>query len=121
MARDPHADTATTARRLSAESYQNSFMDRVTFNTDHPWKRDDMAAQSPKVLHLLCTCLLVIAFLAVGIGGWALGNDSGEGGANIGAGILMLFGSAVGVLGLVLGAAALIAYRIVRREERLHT
>lgn len=80
-----------------------------------------MAAQSPKILRLLCTSLLVIAFLAVGIGGWALANDSGEGGANIGAGMLMLFGYAVGASGLVLGAAALIAYGIVRRQGRLHT
>lgn len=54
-------------------------------------------------------------------GGWALANDSGEGGANIGAGILMLFGYAVGALGLVVGAAALIAYGMARRQGRLHT
>ncbi|PPB50348.1 hypothetical protein C4K88_00015 [Arthrobacter pityocampae] len=79
-----------------------------------------MAAPVPKVLHYFCTCLLVIAFLTVGIGSWALANDTGEGGVNIGAGILMLFGYAAGVLGLVLGAAALIAHRVVRHQARMH-
>lgn len=80
-----------------------------------------MAARSPKVLHLLSSFLLVVAFLAVGIGSWALAIDEGEGGANIGAGILMLFGYSVGALGLVMGAAALIAYAVGRRQGRLHT
>ncbi|GAA1129194.1 hypothetical protein GCM10009582_28030 [Arthrobacter flavus] len=47
-------------------------------------------------------------------------NDSGEGGANIGAGILMLFGYATGALGLVFGAAALITYGVMRRQRQLH-
>lgn len=79
-----------------------------------------MAAPVPKVLHLLCTSLLVIASLTVGTGSWAQVNDTGEGGVNIGAGILLLFGSAAGVLGLVLGAAAIIAHGVVRHQARLH-
>ena len=118
--------TRAGPRRPMVDSYEGSCrilsIDGVSLQYRPPsWKRDDMAAQSPKVLHLLCTSLLVIAFLAVGVGSWALANDSGEGGANIGAGILMLFGYTVGALGLVVGAAALIAFGIVRRQGRLHT
>lgn len=47
-------------------SCQIPFIDRVSLQYRPPaWNRDDMAAQSPKVLRLLCTSLLVIAFLAV--------------------------------------------------------
>lgn len=80
-----------------------------------------MTRKSSKVLHLLCSSLLVIGFLGVGIGSWALMNDSGEGGANIGAGILMLFGYAAGGMGLALGVAVLFAYGAVRRQGHLHT
>lgn len=45
-----------------------------------------MPLRSLRTLHLLCTLTLVVAFLSVAVGGWALANDSGEGGANIGAG-----------------------------------
>lgn len=79
-----------------------------------------MTRKSSKVLHLLCSSLLVIGFLGVGIGSWALMNDSGEGGVNIGAGFAWLLGYAAGGLGLVFGAAALVAYRLGRRQGQLH-
>ncbi|PVE16248.1 hypothetical protein DDA93_13160 [Arthrobacter sp. Bz4] len=79
------------------------------------------ARRTKAALHLLCSSLLVIGFLGIGIGSWALMNDSGEGGANIGAGILKLFGYAAGGLGMVFGAAALVAHGVVRRQGQLHT
>ncbi|THJ66499.1 hypothetical protein E8P82_08550 [Arthrobacter echini] len=79
-----------------------------------------MDTQLPKLLHLLCTCLLTIAFLATGPAGWAFSNDSGDAGVNIGAGILLLFGYTAGALGLVLGVAALITHGFISRRERTH-
>lgn len=115
---DQHADTGVLQFGIPKPGRTNPSMGRVSLQYRPPsWKRDDMAEQNPKVLHLLCTSLLAIAFLAVGVGCGALANDSGEDGANIGAGILMLFGYAVGVPGLVLGAAALIADGVMRRRD----
>lgn len=81
-----------------------------------------MTAKSIKAaLHLLCSSLLMIGFLGIGIGSWALMNDSGEGGVNIGAGLIWLFGYAAGGLGMVFGAAALVAQGVVHRQGQLHT
>jgi len=76
-----------------------------------------MAAANARVLHVLCTAFLVVAFLSVGFGGWAIANDSGEGGVNIGAGILMLFGYLLGAIGLALGVAALVTGAVSRRRS----
>lgn len=91
----------------------------VVHRRPHSRKRNDMPAQIPKFLHLLCTSFLITAFLAVGIGGWALTHDSGGNGANIGAGILMLFGYAVGAVGLVLGLGALVTHTVLGHRGRL--
>ena len=80
-----------------------------------------MTGQSTKVLHIICTSLLAVAFLAASIASWELLNGSTEGGANIGAGILMLFGYAVGAVGLVLGAVILIISKVARHPGRVNT
>lgn len=77
-----------------------------------------MTLRSPRTLHLLCTLTLVVAFLSVAVGGWALANDSGEGGANIGAGGLMVIGSLLGLIGIAVGAAALVVRSVQRRRSR---
>ncbi|QYI96947.1 hypothetical protein K0028_14950 [Curtobacterium flaccumfaciens pv. flaccumfaciens] len=68
-----------------------------------------MTPIAPRVLHILCTAFLVVAFLASFVGGYANANDSGEGGADIGAGALMFFGALAGVVGIGLGIAALVS------------
>jgi hypothetical protein len=68
-----------------------------------------MTPLAPRVLHILCTAFLVVAFLASFVGGYVNANDSGEGGANIGAGALMFFGALAGVVGIGLGIAALVS------------
>ncbi|MBT1674866.1 hypothetical protein [Curtobacterium aurantiacum] len=75
-----------------------------------------MTPIAPRVLHILCTAFLVVAFLASFVGGYAIANDSGEGGANIGAGLLMLLSALFGAIGLVLGIAALVAVAVTRRR-----
>ncbi|WP_159572322.1 hypothetical protein [Curtobacterium sp. 18060] len=76
-----------------------------------------MTSQSTRVLHVMCTVFLLGAFLSVGIGGWSLANDTG-GGANIGGGILMLFGSLLGLIGIALGVATLVVATVSRRRSR---
>ncbi|MBF4613299.1 hypothetical protein [Curtobacterium sp. VKM Ac-1376] len=78
-----------------------------------------MAPVAPRVLHILCTAFLVVAFLSAFLGGYAIADDSGEGGVNIGAGVLMLLGALFGAIGLVLGVAALVAAAVTRRAARL--
>jgi hypothetical protein len=68
-----------------------------------------MTPIAPRVLHILCTAFLVVAFLASFVGGYANANDSGEGGADIGAGALMFFGALAGAVGIGLGVAALVS------------
>lgn len=77
-----------------------------------------MTSQSTRVLHVMCTEFLLGAFLSVGTGGWALANDTGEGGANIGAGVLMLFGYLLGLIGIALGVATLVVDTVSRRRSR---
>ncbi|MBF4588079.1 MULTISPECIES: hypothetical protein [unclassified Curtobacterium] len=76
-----------------------------------------MTSQSTRVLHVMCTVFLLGAFLSVGIGGWSLANDTG-GGANIGGGILMLFGYLLGLIGIALGVATLVVDTVSRRRSR---
>lgn len=78
-----------------------------------------MTSQSTRVLHVMCTVFLLGAFLSVGIGGWSLANDTG-GGANIGGGILMLFGYLLGLIGIALGLglATLVVATVSRRRSR---
>ncbi|MFK4482917.1 hypothetical protein EDF51_10468 [Curtobacterium sp. PhB25] len=76
-----------------------------------------MTSQSTRVLHVMCTVFLLGAFLSVGIGGWSLANDTG-GGANIGGGILMLFGYLLGLIGIALGVATLVVATVSRRRSR---
>ncbi|QSB23042.1 hypothetical protein [Curtobacterium sp. 24E2] len=76
-----------------------------------------MTAQSTRVLHVMCTVFLLGAFLSVGIGGWSLANDTG-GGANIGGGILMLFGYLLGLIGIALGVATIVVDTVSRRRSR---
>lgn len=76
-----------------------------------------MTSQSTRVLHVMCTVFLLGAFLSVGIGGWSLANDTG-GGANIGGGILMLFGYLLGLSGIALGVATLVVDTVSRRRSR---
>jgi len=58
---------------------------------------------------ILSVALLSVGFLSTASGGWLIANWDGTGGANIGAGGLMLLGTAVGAAGLLtaLTAAAL--------------
>ncbi|WIE71340.1 hypothetical protein [Curtobacterium sp. MCJR17_020] len=79
-----------------------------------------MTSQSTRVLHVMCTVFLLGAFLSVGIGGWSLANDTG-GGANIGGGILMLFGYLLGLIGIALGVATLVVDTVSRRRSRTHS
>ncbi|PZE54510.1 hypothetical protein [Curtobacterium sp. MCLR17_044] len=76
-----------------------------------------MTPLAPRVLHILCTAFLVVAFLASFVGGYANANDSGEGGANIGAGALMFFGALAGVVGIGLGVAALVSGLVAARRS----
>ncbi|MBF4602763.1 MULTISPECIES: hypothetical protein [unclassified Curtobacterium] len=76
-----------------------------------------MTSQSTRVLHVMCTVFLLGAFLSVGIGAWSLANDTG-GGANIGGGILMLFGYLLGLIGIALGVATLVVATVSRRRSR---
>jgi len=73
-------------------------------------------------LHVVATVLLAVGFVAVAVTLWALfvTVDDG-GGANIGAGILGVFGLGVGALGLVVLAAAGSAAAVTRvRRRRAH-
>ena len=58
---------------------------------------------------ILSVALLSVGFLSTASGGWLIANWDGTGGANIGAGGLMLLGTTVGAAGLLtaLTAAAL--------------
>lgn len=76
-----------------------------------------MTSQSTRVLHVMCTVFLLGAFLSVGIGGWSLANDTG-GGANIGGGILILFGYLLGLIGIALGVATLVVGTVSGRRSR---
>jgi len=67
------------------------------------------------VLHTLSTIFLLVGFLAAGGGAWILGTDSGAGGANIGAGILILFGTPLGLIGIVLALIAAVRSILRRR------
>lgn len=70
-------------------------------------------------LHLISTIFLALGFILIGSGGWLLGTDTGEGGANIGAGLLMLLGTPLGLVGLALAIASMVTSRIARkRAER---
>lgn len=70
-----------------------------------------------KILHLICSCLLLVAFLAVSIGSGSLIYGPQDEGANIGGGFIMLLGYAVGAMGLMVGLAALVTYRIASRSR----
>ena len=76
-----------------------------------------MTPLAPRVLHILCTAFLIVAFLASSIGGYAIANGSGEGGADIGAGALMFFGALAGVVGIGLGIAALVSGLVAARRS----
>lgn len=68
-----------------------------------------------RVLHRLATVLLAVGFLSVSVALWSLfvTVDDG-GGADIGGGILALFGLAVGALGLLVLVAAGVVAAVAR-------
>lgn len=57
-------------------------------------------------LTIVALILLSAGFLSTATGGWLIANWDGTGGANIGAGGLMLLGTGVGFLGLILAIVA---------------
>lgn len=58
-----------------------------------------------QALLITATALLAVGFGSTATGGWLIANWDGTGGANIGAGGLMLLGTGVGILGLLLALA----------------
>lgn len=79
----------------------------------------DGARPVSRVLHGLATVLLAVGFLSVSVALWSLfvTVDDG-GGADIGGGILALFGLAVGAFGLLLLVAAGVVAAIRRTRGR---
>jgi len=67
---------------------------------------------------VVATSLLAAGFSAVVIGSWAIINWDGTGGANIGAGALMLLGTAAGTGGLLLATTALVLGIVHRSRSR---
>lgn len=74
----------------------------------HHGKLDGMRPVT--TLHLLSTVLFAVAFVACSTGGYLAANTPADAGANIGAGILMGFGTLVGGVALVLAAVALVVH-----------
>lgn len=75
-------------------------------------------SSSAKVLHILATVFLGLGFLVEGGGTLLLGSDSGEGGANIGLGILLLFGLLLGSIGVLFGLATLVLGALGKNRAR---
>lgn len=68
-------------------------------------------------LHVVATILLAVGFAALAVAVWSLyvTVDDG-GGANIGGGILAMFGLLLGVMGLVVLAVAAVGAALARRR-----
>lgn len=80
----------------------------------------DGARPVSRVLHGLATVVLAVGFLSVSVALWSLfvTVDDGGGGADIGGGILALFGLAVRAFGLLLLVAAGVVAAIRRTRGR---
>lgn len=79
----------------------------------------DGARPVSRVLHGIATVLLAVGFLSVSVALWSLFvTVDGGGGADIGGGILALFGLAVGAFGLLLLVAAGVVAAIRRTRGR---
>jgi len=73
-----------------------------------------------RALHVVATVLLAVGFTGLGVAMWSLFITADDGGgANIGAGILALFASAVGGVGLVLLAVTGVVAGVARARGRL--
>lgn len=68
---------------------------------------------------VVATSLLAAGFSAVAIGSWAIINWDGTGGANIGAGVLMLLGTLAGSAGLLLATTALVLAIVQGQRSRV--
>jgi hypothetical protein len=61
---------------------------------------------------IVSSTVLAVGFILTVVGAWLNAQETGVGGANIGAGVLFLFGVAVGAAGVVALVVALV------REQR---
>lgn len=74
----------------------------------------------PRALLTLATIMLAVGFTGLAVAMWSLIiTVDDDGGANIGAGILVMFAYAMGGIGLVLLVAAGVAAVVARARGRL--
>lgn len=73
---------------------------------------------STRIRHLVSTVLYALAFIACAIGAYSIANTAGDGDADIGAGVLVLFGTVLGILGVISSATALTLFTVTARRAR---